>query len=155
MVLDNIFNFMFGWLIKFNKLLGIVAISLILNLIVTLAAKFLSDQKLMKSLKEEGEYLKEEMKKFKNDPQKYLELQKKQMESSLKYMRHSMKPALFTLLPLLLIFGWLRKTFPAEETLINLPFSIPLIGNGLGWLGIYILSSIIFSIVLRKLLKIH
>ena len=118
--------------------------------------KFLSDQKAMKFLKEESENIRKEIVKFKHDPQKMMELQKKQVESSMKYMRHSLTPTAFTLLPLLVIFNWLRNN-PAlsGETLINLPFAIPLIGSGLGWLGTYIISSIIFNIILRKLLKLH
>ena len=112
--------------------------------------KFFTNQKIMKSLKEDTEYFKKEMQKFKNDPQKLIEIQKKSMETSLKYLKHSLPATLVTLLPLLLIFGWLRQTFPSEQILLILPFGI-----NLGWLGSYILFSIIFSIILRKILKIH
>ncbi len=155
MVFDKTLDFLFGWIINLGSPSNIIVISFILTIIVNLAVKFLSDQKVMKILKEESEFFKEEMKKFKNEPQKLLELQKKAMETSLKYMRHSLKPTLFTLIPLLIIFNWLSKTFSGSEKLINLPFSLPLIGSGLGWLGIYIISSIIFNIILRKLLKIN
>ena len=155
MVLNSFFNFIFGWVIALGKPWSVIVISLILTLLVNLAVKFLSDQKAMKTLKEETKLLNEEMKKFKNDPSKYLELQKKAMQSNLEYMKHSMRPTLFTLLPLLLIFGWLRETFPREEILINLPFSLPLIGSSFGWLGTYILSSLIFNIIIRKVLKLN
>lgn len=155
MVFEKQLDFLLGWV----KILGhpwdVIAISFFLTLLVNLSVKFLSDQKKMKILKEEGEFLKSEMKKFKDHPEKYIELQKKAMESSMKYMRHSMVPTMFTLLPLLVIFNWLRKTFSPGEKLINFPFTVPLIGSGLGWLGTYIICSIIFNLILRKLLKLN
>ena len=156
MVFEKTLNFLFGWAINLSSPWNIIVISFILTLIVDLSMKFLSDQKAMKFLKEESENIRKEIVKFKHDPQKMMELQKKQVESSMKYMRHSLTPTAFTLLPLLVIFNWLRNN-PAlsGETLINLPFAIPLIGSGLGWLGTYIISSIIFNIILRKLLKLH
>lgn len=150
MVLENFFNLVFGPIIKLGSPFNILIISFILTLIVNLAMKFFTNQKIMKALKEEGELFKEEMKKFKNDPQKLIEIQKKSMETSLKYLKHSLPATLVTLLPLLLIFGWLRQTFPPEKDLLSLPFGI-----SLGWLGSYILFSIIFNIILRKILKIH
>ena len=150
MALENFFNIVFGPIIKLGNPFNIIIISFILTLIVNLAMKFFTNQKVMKSLKEETEYFKEEMKKFKNDPQKLIEIQKKSMETSLKYLKHSLPATLVTLLPLLLIFGWLRQTFPPEQNLLSLPFGI-----NLGWLGSYILFSIIFNIILRKILKIH
>ena len=156
MVFEKTLNFLFGWAINLSSPWNIIVISFILTLIVDLSMKFLSDQKAMKFLKEESENIRKEIVKFKHDPQKMMELQKKQVESSMKYMWHSLTPTAFTLLPLLVIFNWLRNN-PAlsGETLINLPFAIPLIGSGLGWLGTYIISSIIFNIILRKLLKLH
>ena len=155
MVFEKTLNFLFGWAINLGSPWNIIVISFILTLIVDLSMKFLSNQKAMKFLKEEAESIRKEITKFKHDPQKMMELQKKQVESSMKYMKHSLTPTAFTLLPLLVIFNWLRNTFPPGETLINLPFTIPLIGSSLGWLGTYIISSIIFNLILRKLLKLH
>ncbi len=155
MVLDNFLNFIFGWILALGKPWSLIVISFILTLLVNLAIKFLSDQNAMKKLKEESQFFKNEMKNLKDEPQKLLEMQKKAMENSLNYMKHSMKPTLFTLIPLLIIFSWLGKKFPAGETLINLPFSLPLIGSSIGWLGTYIISSIIFSLIIRKILKLH
>lgn len=155
MVFEKTLDLLFGWIIRLGAPVNIIIISFFLTLLVNLSVKFLSDQNKMKVLKEETKSLSEEMKKFKNEPQKYLELQKKVMQSNLEYMRHSMWPTMFTLLPLLVIFNWLRNTFPSGEKLINFPFTLPLIGSGLGWLGTYIICSIIFNIILRKLLKLN
>ena len=45
------------------------------------------------------------------------------------------------------------KITPPKEVFINLPFSIPFIGNTLGWLGTFILFSFVTSTVLNRLLK--
>ncbi|MEK6936748.1 MAG: hypothetical protein AABW58_01625 [Nanoarchaeota archaeon] len=150
MALESFFNFLFGPIISLGNPWNIIIISFILTLIVNLAMKFFTNQHAMKSLKEDTEYFKKEMQKFKNDPQKLIEIQKRSMETSLKYLQHSLPATLVTLLPLLFIFGWLRQAFPPGVKLLTLPFGI-----SLGWLGSYILFSIIFNIALRKLLKIH
>ena len=38
---------------------------------------------------------------------------------------------------------------------IKFPFALPLFGEYFGWLGTYILFAIVFSMVLRKLMKVH
>lgn len=43
----------------------------------------------------------------------------------------------------------------AQLKVIQFPFSLPLFGESLGWLGTYIIFAIVFSMVLRKLLKVH
>jgi len=88
-----------------------------------------------------------EMKDLKEDPKKMMEVQKKAMEKNMKYMLQSLKPTLFTFIPIIFIFGWLRGYY---ETLGN-----PSILFGLGWIWIYIIFSIVISMVLRKVLKIY
>ena len=158
MVLDKfnfILDFLLGWARDLGNPWNIIIISFLLTLLVNLAIKLFSDQKLMKKLKEEGEQFKKEMKEFKEDPSKMMEIQKKALENSLNYMKQSMWPTLFTLLPLLLVFRWMGNTFKNGGIILPLPSSIPLIGGGLGWLGTYLLFSLIFSIILRKVLKLH
>ena len=105
----------------------------------------MTNQELMKSLKAEIKDFQKEMKGYKDDAVKMMELQKKAMQKNMKYMKHSMKPTLFTFVPIIIIFGWLRTTYTPIGPLIF----------GLNWIWIYIASSIVFSIVLRKILKVH
>jgi len=99
----------FGWLLYLHPALAIFLISLLISVITTLALKFLTNQSLMKDLKKEMKELQEEMKELKNNPKKMSAVNSKFMETNMKYMTHSMKPSLFTLLPILLIFGWLTS----------------------------------------------
>ncbi len=126
---------------------GLLVISFILTFIITLAYKFLTDQKLMKSLKEELKELQKKMKEFKDQPSKLMEIQKEAMQKNFKYMIHSMKPTIITFLPIIIIFSWLRNYY---TSLGNPPVFL-----GLSWIWSYIIFSIIFSIILRKIFKVH
>ena len=133
-------------LLKLNPLLGIAIISFILTLLMTIAYKYLTDQELMKSLKQEIKDFQKEMKEFKDNPTKVMEIQKKAMEKNMKYMMHSFKPMLFTFIPLVIMFGWLRNTY----TIVPVKFLW-----FTSWFWIYIIFSVIFSMGLRKILKVH
>ena len=75
-----------------------------------------------------------------------MELNKITMEKNMKYMMHSFKPTLYTLIPILIIFGWIRKAYEGVQ--------LDFIGIN-SWIWIYIIFSIIFSLILRKLLRVH
>ena len=156
MVLDNFFSWIFSPITNnFSPLWSIILLSLILTFFITLIYKLVSNQTAMKQLKQEQDTLKKEMKAVKHDAEKYMEVQKVAMQKSLEYMRHSMWPTAFYIVPLLLIFSWLGKTFKGYGDLVNWGFYIPLFGTGLSWLGVYILASIVFSIIVRKLMRVH
>ena len=156
MAFDNFFNWIFSPVTNnFSPLWSIIILSLILTFFITLIYKLVSNQTVMKQLKQEQDVLKKEMKAVKHDAEKYMAVQKVAMQKSLEYMRHSMKPTLFYIIPLLLIFGWMSKTFKGYDDLVSWGFYIPLFGTGLGWLGVYIISSIVFSIIVRKLMRVH
>jgi len=67
---DSFFNYIFGFLINWNKFIALLIISFILTLITTLIFKFLTDQHLMKTLKEEIKLSQQEAKNHKNNPKK-------------------------------------------------------------------------------------
>tara|TARA_Y100000034_G_C6614891_1_gene267886 strand:- start:37 stop:474 length:438 start_codon:yes stop_codon:yes gene_type:complete len=145
-MLDNFFNAIFGPLISWSPLGALIIISFILTALITVAYKYFTDQELMKSLKAELKSLQHEMKEAKHDTEKVMQLQKQSMEKNMKYMMNSFKPTLITLIPILIIFSWLRAEYTDKAL------------NFLGinsWIWIYIIFSIIFSIALRKLLRVH
>jgi len=144
-MLDSFFNSIFGFLINWSPLVGLLVISFLLTLIISFSYKFLTDQKLMKEHKDEIKELQKELKELKNEPQKMMDKQKILMEKNLKMMKHNFKPMLFTFIPLIIIFGWLRTTYTPMGKLIF----------GLSWFWIYLISAIIFSMIIRKLLKIY
>ncbi|MAG20304.1 hypothetical protein CL618_02625 [archaeon] len=142
---NSFFDYIFGFLISWNKFVALIIISFILTLLITLVYKWLTDQHLIKTLKEDIKGHQEESKNHKENPEKLMQIQKEAMEKNMKLMMHSMKPMLFTFLPIIIIFGWLRTTYEG--------WASPLFGWG--WIWIYIIFSMIFSITLRKILKVH
>jgi len=136
-----------GPLMNISSPWNLLLISFILTAIITLLYKFLTDQKLMKELKEEMKEFQKEIKGLRDDPKKMMEVQKLAFEKNMKYMLQSLKPTLFTFIPIIFIFSWLRSYY---EALGN-----PAIVFGLGWIWIYIVFSIVISLALRKILKIY
>lgn len=155
MVLESLFDWMFAPLMRFGSGWGVILISLILTVFINIFYKLFTDQEVMKELKAELKSLQKEMKTLKDNPDKFLKVQKEAMSKNLVYMKHSMKPTLITFVPLIIIFGWLRSTFNESGDIVTWGFHFPLFGTGLGWLGTYFFSAIIFSIVIRRIMKIH
>lgn len=146
MVLDSFFNSIFGWSINIDPLFGLFIIALILTLLITIVYKLMTDQNMMKELKEELKGIRKEMKGSSQDPDRIKELNKLSMEKSLKQMKHSMKPTIITMLPLLLAYAWIRNVYK-DISVSFLGIHSPI------W--IYIIMSIVLSFVLRKILKVH
>ena len=135
------------------NILEILVIATGLSLAMTFAYKYLTDQAVMREIKAEIDRLKKKMKENRRDPEKMQAVQKEMMPLNLKYWKMSMKPTLITLLPFLLIFMGLRAIY-GEVVIIPLPWTLPIIGNSLEWIGTYIILSLIFTTVFRKALKV-
>ncbi|MBN1386768.1 DUF106 domain-containing protein [Candidatus Woesearchaeota archaeon] len=118
---ENLLNPVFDPLLRLQPFYVILMLSLGITVVMTMAYKYLTDQKLMKQLKDELKMHQDEMKKHKEDPKKMMELQKKAMQTNMQYMTHSFKPTLFTLIPLIIIFGWMNANlafapiYPASD----------------------------------------
>ncbi len=125
-------------LIQNNPKIGIIILSFIVTLFITMVNYFMIDKDKMKEIKDRQKQLRVDMKKFKDDPAKVMEINKKMLEDIPEQFKHSLKPMLVTLVPLLILFSWLRTTF--VETSISST-----------WIWWYIGSSIIFSIIVRKI----
>ena len=145
MVLENFFNSIFGWAIKISPLFAIVVVSAVLTLITTLIYKYTTDQKAMKALREELKKLQDEMKTTKDNPGRMMELQKIMWQKNLDSMKHNLKPMLITFLPVIIVFRWMAQTFAPYGKIIFI----------FGWLGTYIICTLVLSIAFRKLLKVY
>lgn len=115
-------------LLRLNPLLAIIIISVTLSAIVTILYKYLTDQTLMKSLRDDLKKCQLQMKEHKQDPAKLMEIQKRSMDINMKYMMQSFKPMIFTFIPIILIFGWLNAhlayepIMPGEEFTTTVEF---------------------------------
>jgi uncharacterized membrane protein (DUF106 family) len=120
-----------------NPRLSIVLISFLVTVFITTVRYFMVDREKMREIKERQKELRKEIKKYKNNPEKMMELNQKMLEDMPEQMKQSFKPMLITLIPILIIFSWMRSIY--AETAITST-----------WLWWYIGSSIIFSIILSK-----
>jgi len=125
---ESILNPIFGPLLGLPPFWAVLIIAFVIALLITLVYKWMTDQHLMKSLKEEIKSFQQQMKEFKHDPKKVMEIQKRAMQTNMKYMMHSFKPTLITFLPIIIIFGWLHANLafdpimPGQEFLVGAEF---------------------------------
>ncbi len=126
---------------------NLILFSLALSVAMTLAYKYITNQKMMKELKDEMKIYQKEMKELKDSPEKMLNLQKKVMEKNMKYIMESFKPTLVTMIPALIIFAWLRTHY--------IELGDPKVLFGLSWFWVYFIFTVVFGLVLRKVLKVY
>lgn len=134
---------------------SLIIISFLITLLITLSYKFLSNQQAIKTLKDEIKQLQAELKTHKDNKEKFADINKRAVAKNIELMKHSMKPTLFTFIPIVLLFSWLRTTYLPAGDLFSWGFKLPLFGTGVGWLWTYLLTSLISNILLRKALKIN
>ena|SRR3989344_7218941 len=133
-----------GALLNWNVSWGFLLISGIIALITVILQRFLVDQETMRKLKSEQKLLQEEMKKYKDHPEKLMELQKRQLAFIPQTMDLTMKPLIYTMIPIILLYRWFFDYFLLNPAKIF---------GFMNWLVAYIVFSIIFSLILRKLFK--
>lgn len=129
-----------GVLLHWNVYVGFIVVVALTSLILTLAQKYLSNQTELKELKKEQKLLQEEMKKFKDHPDKLMELNKKQLEFIPKTFNLTMKPLMYTSVPIILLFRWFGEV-------LN-----PVFGGW--WILYYIIGSLVFSSIFRKIFDV-
>jgi uncharacterized membrane protein (DUF106 family) len=124
--------------IQNSPIISILLFSLLVTLFITVVNYFMIDKNKMKEIRDRQKELRLEMKKHKDNPEKMMELNKRMMEDMPEQLKHSFKPMLVTMIPILLFFSWLRTTYAATSLAST-------------WIWWYIGSSIVFSIILRKI----
>jgi uncharacterized membrane protein (DUF106 family) len=125
-----------SWIIA-NPKFSIVGISFLVTLFITVVRYYMTDRNKMKELRDRQKALRVEMKEYRSDPDKMMELNKKMLEDMPEQMKMSFKPMLVTMIPILIVFAWMRSTYALTA----------LSGSWLWW---YIGSSIVFSLILSK-----
>jgi uncharacterized membrane protein (DUF106 family) len=135
-----------GALLTWNLTIGMLIVVFAITVITTLVQKYTTDQKALKELREEQKLLQAEMNKFKDNPEKVAELSKKQMEFIPKTFKLTSRSVLYTGLPFILFFRWFSDFFTSMGD--------PKFFGFMTWFWFYFLSTMIFSSVLRKWLKV-
>lgn len=118
---------------------SVVIVGFLVTFVMTLVTKKFTDQNRMKELKQIQKKCQIKLKDSKGDMKKQSEIQKEMMACSMELMKHSMKPMLFTFIPIILLFAWIRGIYTGVLS---------------GWIWWYLGSAIISSIILRKVLNV-
>ena len=114
------------FLLGIHPTILILVIGIILSVIMVFVYKFMTDQNLMKQLRDEIKELQNDMKELRNNPTQMAEVNKRAMETNMKYMMHSMKPTLVTFIPMILIFGWLNGHVAYDPLVVGNEFHVDL-----------------------------
>ena len=128
-------------LVNAYPLASVITISALVSLFISVVNYFILDKERMREIKEKQKSLQSEIKN-QPDSQKKMELTNQMLKHSMETMKHSMKPALITMIPLLIIFWFIKGIFDTTS----------LAGS---WIWYYIGSALVFSLLFRKLFKLH
>tara|TARA_Y100000310_G_C20373210_1_gene664509 strand:+ start:207 stop:605 length:399 start_codon:yes stop_codon:yes gene_type:complete len=126
-------------IIMANPKPSIVVIAGFVSLFISFVNHLVLDKEKVRNSKAKQKDLRVKMKEHKHDTAKVMEFQKEMFSDSMENMRHSFKPMLITLLPILVVFYWIRGAF---EGVLD------------GWIWWYIVSAVVFSMIFRKLFKL-
>jgi len=108
---------------------SLAIVTFLIILLTTLIYKKATDQELMKSLKAEIKEIQKEVKELGATHPKASEKQKEMMGKSMKQMRESFKPMIWTMLPILVLFGWLSMHFAYAPIMPDSEFSVSMLLN--------------------------
>ena len=127
--LDTLLNPVFDPLLKATgPFLSILIISLLISVVITFVYKWVTNQTLMKSLKEKQKEFQQKIKGLRDNPGEMMKVQKEAMKVNMDYMKQSFKPTLITMIPVLIIFGWMaahlafEPIFPGEQFSVTAEF---------------------------------
>jgi len=133
--LDPIFNPVLQPLLNMSPFWGIFILALIISVLMVFAYKFFTNQGEMKILKEKQKDYQKRMKDLKSQPEEMMKVQKEAMKLNMTYMKKSFKPTLITMLPILLIFGWMsghlmyEPIYPGETYSVTAMFKEEITGE--------------------------
>ena len=127
--------------IQANPRIGIIAISVAVSFFISLVNYFVLDKQKMREMKDKQKKLNEEMKANRGNPEKIMELNKELLSHTMETFKHSFKPILITIIPILIVFNWIKEIF-AETTIAS------------SWFWWYLISAIISSLIFRKIFKL-
>ena len=126
---DSALNFIFGPLLKLPPLAAIVILSFLISLFIVIIYRLMTDQKEMKQLKESLSEYQKKVKASTGDPEKALSIQKEMMSVQKDYFVKSMKPTFVTMIPILLIFGWMNAHLAFEPLMAGQEFNVTVIAK--------------------------
>ena len=128
----------------------IASVSASLSIISSLVRLAVLDRDKMREMKlqmkEKQKAVKDATKK--KQMKKAQKAQEEMMALTMENMKQTMKPMIFTIIPFILVFGWLKDNYEAVGTVETL------FGFDLSWFWWYLIAAIFISIILNKLFRL-
>ena len=134
-----------GALLNWNLNLGMTLLILLLSIFMTLIQKYTTDQKTLMEMRAEQKKMQEDLKKLEVGSREHNELSMKSMKFMGPMLKLSMRPIIYTAIPFILLIRWFTDHFALVDFRFFGIFS---------WFWFYLIGSIIFSSILRKILKV-
>ena len=134
-----------GSLLDWNVNLGMILFSALISFFIIIIQKYTTDQETLREIKKEQKRLNEEAKKHKHDQEKFMQLQSESAKKAFEMFPLTMRPLMYTSIPIILFFRWFGDYFVANP--------IKIFGF-LGWFWAYLIFSIIFTTIFRKVFKV-
>ena len=122
--LDPVLNPVLQPLLNWSPLWGVCILALIISIIVVIIYKLVTDQNEMKRLKDKQKDFQKKIKELRDKPAEAMKMQKEAMKVNMEFMKHSFKPTLITMLPIILIFGWMNAHLAYEPIYPGETFSV-------------------------------
>ena len=123
-ILNPVFNPWLQPIINISPFLALVILAVIISLLITLVYKFFTNQEKMKSMKEQQKEFQKRMKELRSNPEEMMKVQKEAMKTNMEYMKSSFKPTLITMIPILIIFGWMAAHLSFEPLLPGMTYEV-------------------------------
>jgi uncharacterized membrane protein (DUF106 family) len=134
-----------GALLIWNLNYGMTILVFFLALFMTVVQKYTTDQKTLREMKAEQKAMQVQLKKLEAGSKEHTELSMKSMKFIGPMFKLSMRPIIYTAIPIILLFRWFSDYF----ALVDFQFL-----GFLSWFWFYLIGSIIFSSILRKIMDV-
>ncbi|MCF7798706.1 EMC3/TMCO1 family protein [Candidatus Woesearchaeota archaeon] len=120
-ILDPVLGPLLQWAGPFATLL---IVSIIVSVFTTLIHMFATDQEKLKRLKADMKRYQAKLKTLKDSPEKAMKVQKDLMKLNGEFMKSSFKTTFYTIIPLLIFFGWLGANLAFAPLVPNTSFNV-------------------------------
>jgi len=155
---DNVLNAIFAPVLSLNPLVSIFLIGLMISVTVNLINRKALKSEAAKKAKKKMQAIRVEMLEAQKcgDKEKVEKCLNKLMELNSEYLRLMVKPMsislVISMLLVIIFFPWLNNVYKGV-VIARVPEPIPIVGGrNLSWVWWYVASTLIVSLVLKKLL---
>lgn len=140
-------------LLLFKPHISLLIISTMLTIVALVISKLFSNRKLIKEIKDRMEMIREDLTKAQREgnTQHANKCLNEMMKANTEYLRHSFKGMVASIV-IIIPFLYLVKANYSGMVVATLPFTAPVVGSSLSWIGWYILVSFAIGWTVGKLL---